>query len=134
LRRFSFPKTKRLAGNRQFKAVLARNIRVSNGLLTLFVAENNCGYPRFGVSVGKACGKAVVRNRLKRLVREAFRQSQRRIPPDFDYLFVIAPQSSKNSQLPAVDYKSVKASFLVLVSDAVRRIEWEQKSNKRKNQ
>lgn len=134
MRRFSFPKTRRLVGNRQFRAVLARNIRVSNGLLTLFVAENNCGYPRLGLSVGKACGKAAVRNRLKRLAREAFRQSQNRIPSEFDYLLKIAPQSSKNSQVSMVDYKSVKASFLALVSDAVKKIEREQKNNKRKNQ
>ena len=73
---FSFPKEKRLVSNRQFKAVLARGLRLSNGLLTLCMGENDCGYPRLGVSVSKSCGNAVVRNRLKRLLREAFRQSQ----------------------------------------------------------
>ncbi len=95
---FSFPKKKRLVSNRQFKAVLARGRRLSlgllpegNGLLTLYMAENDCGYPRLGISVKKSCGNAVLRNRLKRLLREAFRQSQDRIPAGFDYLLMISP-------------------------------------------
>ncbi len=109
--RFSFEKNKRLLSNKQFKAVLARNLRVSNGLLTLYVAENDCAYPRLGVSVSKSCGSAVVRNRLKRLMREAFRQSQDKIPPGFDYLLMISPHRSKKK----ATFEQVKASFLALV-------------------
>jgi len=97
MKQFSFPKEKRLVNNRQFKAVLARGLRLSNGLLTLYMAENDCGYPRLGVSVSKSCGNAVVRNRLKRLLREAFRQSQDRIPAGFDYLLMIHPVREKRN-------------------------------------
>jgi len=87
----TLPKTKRLASNRQFKAVLDHGRRAGDNLLVLYRAPNQYGHPRLGVSVGKSCGNAVVRNRLKRLLREAFRRNQHRIPPDFDYLLMIAP-------------------------------------------
>jgi ribonuclease P protein component len=122
---FSFPKEKRLVSNRQFKAVLARGLRLSNGLLTLCMAENDCGYPRLGVSVSKSCGNAVVRNRLKRLLREAFRQSQDRIPVGFDYLLMISPQwikksdeaQSKKDMARQPTFEQVKTSFLALVEE-----------------
>ena len=119
LKRFSLEKKRRLASNEQFKAVLARGRRLSNGLLTLYMAQNDCGYPRLGVSVGKPHGSAVVRNRLKRLLREAFRQSQDRIPAGFDYLLMISPRSPKRAATGKAagqpTFEQIKASFLALV-------------------
>ncbi|MBA7705196.1 Ribonuclease P protein component [subsurface metagenome] len=135
MKRLSLAKNKRLVTDRQFKAVLARHLRVSDSLLTLYMAENDCGYPRLGVSVGKSCGNAVVRSRLKRLLRETFRQSQDRIPAGFDYLLMISPQWSKKTCLLSkgaagtkeairqLTFEQVKASFLALVDKAVGKIE-----------
>jgi ribonuclease P protein component len=127
---FSFEKDKRLVSDKQFKAVLARNLRVSNALLTLYIAENDCSYPRLGISVGRTCGNAVVRNRWKRLLREAFRQNQDQIPPGFDYLLMISLQWLKRAKQSAQTkeavkmptFEQVKASFLVLVKEAIDKI------------
>lgn len=89
---YSFPKAKRLLANSQFRAVMARRLSARDGLLVLYVLENGLGYPRLGVSIGKSCGTAVVRNRLKRLLREAFRQNQQHIPTGFDYVVSMSPQ------------------------------------------
>jgi len=122
LKRFSFSKKKRLVSNRQFKSVLDRGRRLSNGILTLYMAENECNYPRLGVSVGRSCGSAVVRTRLKRLMREAFRRNQDKIPAGFDYLLIISPGwlkktgTGKTRDLPK--YEQIKSSFLALVNSA----------------
>jgi len=123
LKRFSFPKSRRLVSSGQFEHVLAQHRRAGNGVLVLYMAENDCGYSRLGVSVGKSCGGAVVRNRLKRLLREAFRQNQDRIPAGFDYLLMFSPQwleklgktteSKKVAQWAT--FEQINASFLILV-------------------
>jgi len=124
---FSFSKKKRLVNNKQFKAVLARGLRLSNGLLTLYMAKNDCAYSRLGISVKKSCGNAVVRNRLKRLLREAFRQNQDRIPAGFDYLLMISPQwtkkldeaQSKKDAVRQLTFELVKDSFWALVNSSL---------------
>ena len=122
MKRFSFPKKKRLISNSQFKAVLANGRRRINSVLMLYMAKNNLEYSRLGASVGKSQGNAVVRNRLKRLMREAFRQNQHQIPAGFDYVLMISPRWQKKSnvengpKLPT--FEQVEASFLALANSS----------------
>ncbi len=95
MKRFSFGKSKRLVSNKQFRTVLRRGVRVGDDLLILYAAKSDCVYSRLGVSVGKSCGRAVVRNRLKRVLREAFRLNQDKIPSGFDYLVMISREIGK---------------------------------------
>jgi ribonuclease P protein component len=112
LKKYSLSKNKRLSSNNQFKAILADGYSARDGLLILYMRKNECGYPRLGVSVGKIHGNAVVRNRLKRLLREVFRQNQDRIPAGFDYLFLLPHKDVTNIQ---PTFEQIKKSLLFLV-------------------
>ena len=124
MKHFSFPKKKRLISNSQFKAVLANGRRRINDVLMLYMAKNDLEYSRLGVSVGKPQGNAVVRNRLKRLMRETFRQNQHQIPAGFDYVLMISPKWQKKSnvekgtKLPT--FEQVEASLLALINSNIK--------------
>jgi len=50
------------------------------GPLIMFGAANGLAYPRLGLAIGRKVGNAVVRNRVKRMLREAFRHLQHDLP------------------------------------------------------
>lgn len=119
MKKYTLSKKKRLSSNNQFKAILADGYNARDRLLILYMKRNDCGYPRLGVTVGKIHGNAVVRNRLKRLMREAFRQNQDQIPEGFDYLLLISHKKGKENQ---PTFEQVKKSFLSLVDSISKNI------------
>ncbi len=63
----------RLKKSAEFQRVRALKQSWAHPLLVLYVAPNDLNVTRVGISVSKRTGKAVVRNRVKRLIREAVR-------------------------------------------------------------
>jgi ribonuclease P protein component len=90
----------------------------------LYVKVNGLGYPRFGVGVSKKLGPAVVRNRLKRFGREAFRLSQHGIAGEYDYLLIYIAKKPKKSKAIAwrqVEFEQVKRTFGKLSDEVVAK-------------
>ena len=56
--------------------------------LTLSTAPNGLANNRYGFITGKYLGKAVVRNRVRRLLREATRQLHPHLQPGHDLVFI----------------------------------------------
>jgi ribonuclease P protein component len=56
--------------------------------MTLSVAHNGLDHNRYGFITGKALGKAVIRNRVRRLLREAVRSMHPRLQPGHDIVFI----------------------------------------------
>lgn len=120
----SFPKASRLLVNSQFRFVLAKRLSLRDELFLLYARENGLDYPRLGISIGKSCGNAVVRNRLKRLLRVAFRQNKQLIAPGFDFMVSMSPQWIRQTSatkgvkaaLGAIKLAKIRDSFLKLAA------------------
>lgn len=107
MKRFGLSKSQRLRKSREFERVYRLKQRAGDEHLLLFGAKNDSGRTRFGVSVSKKHGNAVRRNRLKRLLREAFRLEQHELPEGVDVILI----PRKNSGATLHDYrKSLKRS------------------------
>ena len=61
---------------------------VADGLLVLYARKNRLGENRVGVTVSKKLGKAVVRNRVRRRLREVYRLHESRFLPGWDIVVV----------------------------------------------
>jgi len=91
MQRFRFPATFRIRRQADFQRAYQRRCSASDALLLVFGADNQSEHPRLGLSVSRKVGGAVVRNRWKRLLREAFRLNVPRLPPGTD--LVVIPRS-----------------------------------------
>jgi ribonuclease P protein component len=94
-----FPKAVRLRTKTEFDRVYAAKCKAADGTLLMFVQPNGLAHPRIGLSVSRKVGNAVVRNRVKRLLREAFRLSQHELPAGWD--LVVIPLAPDRASLPA---------------------------------
>jgi ribonuclease P protein component len=84
----------RLSRSRDFDAVYRRGTSASTRYLVLhwFPREEDGDSPsRLGLAVPRSVGSAVVRNRVKRLLREAWRALLDEIPAGHDYVLVARP-------------------------------------------
>ena len=83
----------RLSRSRDFDAVYRRGKSVSSRYLVLhwFPREEGGGEPRLGLAVSRSVGSAVVRNRVKRLLREAWREVLTTVPEGNDYVLAARP-------------------------------------------
>ena len=81
----------RLSRSRDFDAVYRHGRSVSTRFLTLywFQRDESVGDPRLGFAVPKAVGNAVVRNRIKRQLREIVRGRITEVPSTHDYVLVV---------------------------------------------
>jgi ribonuclease P protein component len=89
-------KRTRLSRSSDFERVYRQGSSVASRFLVLYYfrqSERSAdAAPRLGLSVSKKLGGAVVRNRVKRHLREAFRASAERVSPDYDYVVIARPQ------------------------------------------
>jgi ribonuclease P protein component len=93
--RLSLPRACRLVRRAEYDAVYREGRRRANRDFTAFLRPNNLDLSRFGWSIKKGLGNAVLRNRIRRRLREIVRLHRQEIAPGWD--IVIHPRSSAAS-------------------------------------
>ncbi|HUY91894.1 MAG TPA: ribonuclease P protein component [Pirellulales bacterium] len=109
---FAFPPECRIRRGADFQRAYRRRCVASNELIVVHGCENGLDHPRLGLSVSRKVGGAVVRNRWKRLLREAFRLSRHELPRGVDLVIV-----------PRKDVEPELTRLLASLSDLARQVE-----------
>ena len=113
--RFQFARSQRLTRSEDFARVYCHGTHQADPSLVVNVAANDLPFCRIGLSVSRHVGGAVVRNRWKRAIREAFRLNQDGLPTGFD--IVVRPRRGAT-----LCRKQVDRSLCELVSRAVTQL------------
>jgi ribonuclease P protein component len=84
----SMQKTIALTENRDFRRLYKKGKSFVTPLLVAYVSKNRLGVNRVGITTGRKIGKAVVRNRARRVIREAYRLLESKTGDGWDFVFV----------------------------------------------
>jgi len=96
----SFPRSERLRRRRDFLAASQTGRKVTGRYFIVITLHRPCGGVRIGITASRKVGGAVIRNRIKRLVRECYRLNKGWfLPADYS---VIARSSAVNLGLEGV--------------------------------
>jgi ribonuclease P protein component len=98
----TFPKAKRIRKRGEYLKLQQAGRRRVGTRFVVITAASRGSVSRIGITASRRVGGAVVRNRVKRLVREFFRRHHDRIQPPRDVLVIARPEAA------GVDYAEVK--------------------------
>jgi ribonuclease P protein component len=115
------PRDHRLLRQSDFQRVFTRRRSVSDERLIVYACENGLPHARLGMSVSRKFGPAVKRNRVRRLIREAFRLHRADMPTGVDLVVIPRPAI-------APTLAEVTDSLKRLAEQATRRLRRDGKS------
>jgi ribonuclease P protein component len=111
----------RLSRSAEFERVYRQGRSTANRHLVLYAFPNqSTERPRLGLSVSRKVGGAVERNRVKRLLREAFARAQDGLSPGQDLVVVARPQAGELAEREGL--AGVDASLGELIAKAGLRV------------
>lgn len=95
------PPVERLRCPRAFRRVFQQGKKLLSPLFVLYILPTSQPYSRLGLAVSKRIGPAVVRNRVKRRLREVFRRHKDLLGPPCD---IVVVARSAAAHAPSVDF------------------------------
>lgn len=97
--REKFPRSERLTRRRDYLDIYAQGARIAGRGFICYISRRQGQGRKLGLAVSKRVGGAVVRNRIKRYIREVYRIRRQRIGQDLSLVIVARPESAKLSFL-----------------------------------
>jgi ribonuclease P protein component len=120
-----FPPSQRIRKRAEYQEIQSRGRRVSTlrFVFLIYARPDNAG-ARLGITVSRRVGSAPVRNRAKRLIREAFRSSRELWPDDIDVVVIARrpPETAKLADVVA-EWQSAERSLRTQFDEARRGLE-----------
>ncbi len=92
---------KRIRSGRDFREIYAEGRVVRNRQLVIYFRPSPAAHSRVGLSVSRRHGNAVRRNRIKRILREVFRNATDRIPGPLDVILI--PRRGPDAEIYAAN-------------------------------
>ncbi len=80
--------TRVLNNNRDFVSLYRKGLFTRSGCVSVCFRQNNRPFNRLGITAGKKVGNAVCRNRVKRVIRTAYRLCETDFPIGIDIVIV----------------------------------------------
>jgi len=113
---FKFYKENHLRKKKDFEKVYNEGKQINCKYFICFILKNDLNLPRLGLTVSKKIGKAVIRNRVKRLLREIFRLNKHLIKEPVDIII-----NAKKNIIEA-DFQKLSKSYQYVLNAEMRSI------------
>ena len=84
----------------------------ANSIMVLYARKNRTGTNRVGITVSKKLGHAVVRNRVRRRLREVYRLNEAKFQPGWDIVVVA------RSRCISASFQDIVSAYLALAAKA----------------
>lgn len=100
--------------NYEFKKFFSKGKFYSGENINMYIHKNNLSYNMLGIAISRKTGKAVKRNRIKRLIRENYKNFENKIKDGTNILIII----NKKADINKISYLDIFMDFEKILNKA----------------